>query len=71
MQSMTINSAAIRLTGTILGNDEPDLEQALNAIAANIGVSPRMPRSRRAGSRPGFKVHCAGPTCSAKKPWLM
>jgi DNA-binding CsgD family transcriptional regulator len=38
MQSMTIDSAAIRLTDTILGHDEPDLEQALKAIAANIGV---------------------------------
>jgi DNA-binding CsgD family transcriptional regulator len=35
---MTIDSAAIRLTDTILGHDEPDLEQALKAIAANIGV---------------------------------
>ena len=25
-----------------------------------------MPRSRKAGSRPGFKVHCAGPTCSGQ-----
>ena len=54
MQSMTIDSAAIRLMDTILGYDEPDLEQALKAIVANIGVSPRMPRSRRASSRPGF-----------------
>ena len=38
MQSMTIDSAAIRLTDMILGQDEPDLEQALKAIAANIGV---------------------------------
>jgi hypothetical protein len=38
MQSMTNDSAAIRLTDTILGYDEPDLEQALKAIAANIGV---------------------------------
>ena len=38
MQSMTIDSAAIRLTDTILGHDEPDLEQALKAIAVNIGV---------------------------------
>jgi hypothetical protein len=35
---MTIDSAAIRLTDTILGHDEPDLEQALKAIAVNIGV---------------------------------
>jgi len=35
---MTIDSAAIRLTDTILGYDEPDLEQALKAIAADIGV---------------------------------
>jgi hypothetical protein len=35
---MTIDSAAIRLTDTILGYDEPDLEQALKAIAANIGL---------------------------------
>ena len=38
MQSMTIDSAAIRLTDTILGHDELDLEQALKAIAANIGL---------------------------------
>ena len=38
MQSMTIDSAAIRLTDTILGHDEPDLEQTLKAIAVNIGV---------------------------------
>ena len=35
---MTIDSAAIRLTDTILGDDGPDLEQTLKAIAANIGV---------------------------------
>ncbi len=28
-------------------------------------MSPRTPRSRKAGSSPGFIVHCAGPTCSA------
>jgi hypothetical protein len=38
MQRMTIDSAAIRLTDIILGQDEPDLEQTLKAIAANIGV---------------------------------
>jgi LuxR family quorum-sensing system transcriptional regulator CciR len=38
MQGMTIDSAAIRLTDIILSHDEPDLEQALKAIAANIGV---------------------------------
>ena len=38
MQGMTIDSAAIRLTDIILGQDEPDLEQALKAIAVNIGV---------------------------------
>jgi hypothetical protein len=38
MYSMTIDSAAIRLTDTILGDDGPDLEQTLKAIAANIGV---------------------------------
>ena len=38
MQSMTIELAAIRLTDTILGDDEPDLEQTLRAIATNIGV---------------------------------
>jgi Autoinducer binding domain len=38
MQRMTIDSAAIRLTDMILGQDEADLEQALKAIAANIGV---------------------------------
>jgi DNA-binding CsgD family transcriptional regulator len=38
MQSMSIDTAAIRLTDTILGEDGPDLEQTLKAIAANIGV---------------------------------
>jgi hypothetical protein len=38
MQSMTIDSAAIGLTDTILGEDGPDLERTLKAIAANIGV---------------------------------
>jgi hypothetical protein len=38
MQGMTIDSAAIRLTDTILGQDEADLEQVLRAIAVNIGV---------------------------------
>jgi hypothetical protein len=38
MQSITIDAAAIRLTDAILGDDGPDLEQALKAIAANIGV---------------------------------
>ena len=35
---MTIDAAAIRLTDTILGDDGPELEQTLKAIAANIGV---------------------------------
>jgi hypothetical protein len=35
---MTIDAAAIRLTDAILGEDGPDLEQTLKAIAANIGV---------------------------------
>ena len=35
---MTIDLAAIRLTETILGDDGPDLEQTLKAIAANIEV---------------------------------
>ena len=35
---MTIDAAAIRLTDTILGHDELDLEQALKAIAANVGL---------------------------------
>src|SRR5271155_2344271 len=35
---MTIDAAAIRLTDTILGDDGPDLEQTLKAIATNIGV---------------------------------
>ena len=35
---MTIDSPAIRLTETILGDDGPDLEPTLKAIAANIGV---------------------------------
>jgi Autoinducer binding domain len=38
MQRMTIDSAAIRLTETILGEERPDLEQTLMALAANIGV---------------------------------
>lgn len=38
MRTMTIDSAAIRLTDTILGYDEPDLEQAMKSIAANIGL---------------------------------
>ena len=38
MQRMTIDSAAIRLTETILGEEGPDLEQTLKALAANIGV---------------------------------
>ena len=39
MASITIESAAIRLTDTILGYNEQDLEQTLKAIAADIGVS--------------------------------
>ncbi len=39
MASITINSAAIRLTDTILGYNEQDLEGTLKAIAADIGVS--------------------------------
>jgi DNA-binding CsgD family transcriptional regulator len=35
---MTVDAAAIWLTDTILGDDGPDLEQTLKAIAANIGV---------------------------------
>jgi DNA-binding CsgD family transcriptional regulator len=38
MQRMTVDSAAIRLTETILGEEGPDLEQTLKALAANIGV---------------------------------
>ena len=38
MQRMTVDSAAIRLTETILGEEAPDLEQTLKALAANIGV---------------------------------
>jgi DNA-binding CsgD family transcriptional regulator len=38
MKSMTIDTAAIRLTETILGEEGPDLEQTLKALAANIGV---------------------------------
>jgi DNA-binding CsgD family transcriptional regulator len=38
MWSMTIDAAAIWLTDAILGEDGPDLEQTLKAIAANIGV---------------------------------
>jgi DNA-binding CsgD family transcriptional regulator len=39
MASITIDSAAIRLTDTILGYNEQDLEETLKAIAADIGVS--------------------------------
>lgn len=39
MPSITIESAAIRLTDTILGYNEQDLEETLKAIAADIGVS--------------------------------
>jgi hypothetical protein len=35
MKSMTIDTAAIRLTETILGEEGPDLEQTLKALAAN------------------------------------
>jgi len=38
MPSITIDSAAIRLTDTILGYNEQDLEETLKAIAADIGV---------------------------------
>ena len=38
MQRMTLDTAAIRLTETILGDEAPDLEETLKAIAANIGV---------------------------------
>jgi DNA-binding CsgD family transcriptional regulator len=39
MGTITIESAAIRLTDTILGYNEQDLEETLRAIAADIGVS--------------------------------
>jgi len=39
MAGITIESAAIRLTDTILGYNEQDLEETLRAIAADIGVS--------------------------------
>jgi DNA-binding CsgD family transcriptional regulator len=35
---MTMGAAAIRLTDMIRGDDGPDLEQTLKAIAANLGV---------------------------------
>src|SRR6516162_3592173 len=38
MASITIDSAAIRLTDTILGYNDQDLEGTLKAIAADIGV---------------------------------
>jgi hypothetical protein len=38
MQNVMIDTAAIRLTETILGDEAPDLEETLKAIAANIGV---------------------------------
>ena len=37
--TITIESAAIRLTDTILGYNEQDLEETLKAIAADIGVA--------------------------------
>jgi DNA-binding CsgD family transcriptional regulator len=39
MPSITIESAAIRLTDTILGYNDQDLGEILKAIAADIGVS--------------------------------
>ncbi|HSU99121.1 MAG TPA: LuxR family transcriptional regulator [Roseiarcus sp.] len=39
MGNVTIESAAIRLTDTILGYNEQDLEETLKAIAIDIGVS--------------------------------
>jgi hypothetical protein len=38
MGNVTIESAAIRLTDTILGYNEQDLEETLRAIALDIGV---------------------------------
>src|ERR1700689_2462851 len=38
MQRMTFDAATIRLTETILGEEAPDLEETLKAIALNIGV---------------------------------
>jgi DNA-binding CsgD family transcriptional regulator len=38
MPGITLDSAAIRLTDTILGYNEQDLEQTLKAIAADIGI---------------------------------
>src|SRR6201999_3710307 len=38
MGNVTIESAAIRLTDTILGYNEQDLEETLKAIAADVGV---------------------------------
>lgn len=38
MPSITIDSAAIRLTDTILGYNDQDLEETLKAIAGDIGV---------------------------------
>ena len=39
MGNVTIELAAIRLTDTILGYNEQDLEETLKAIALDIGVS--------------------------------
>src|ERR1700733_8219705 len=39
MGNVTIESAAIRLTDTILGYNEQNLEETLKAIALDIGVS--------------------------------
>jgi len=39
MGNVTIESAAIRLTDTILGYNEQDLEETLKAIALDLGVS--------------------------------
>jgi DNA-binding CsgD family transcriptional regulator len=38
MPSITIDSAAIRLTDTILGYNDQDLEETLKAIASDIGL---------------------------------
>jgi LuxR family transcriptional regulator, quorum-sensing system regulator CinR len=38
MQSMTFDAATIRLTETMLGEEAPDLQETLKAIALNIGV---------------------------------
>ena len=70
MQPALDQSAQHRLVGLVAMECEArDVGLATHAVIARcivLMMSPWMPRSRRAGSRSGFKIHCAGPICSAK-----